>query len=69
MKRINVRYGATDYSIGGRDLAEVQQEIADGLAKNQVYWLQVNEGSGREQPASLAISLGTPIALTPIIPR
>lgn len=66
MKRINVRYGATDYSIGGRDLADVQKEIADGLAKSRVYWLTVNEGSGREQTASLAISLGTPIALTPI---
>ena len=66
MKRINVRYGATDYSIGGRELADVQREISEGVASKGVFWLEVNEGSGREQRASLAITLGTPIALTPI---
>jgi len=69
VKRINVRYGAENYSIGGRELADVQREIAEGLAKNKVYWLRVNEGSVREQAASLAISIGTPIALTPIPDR
>ena len=66
MKRINVRYGAEDYSIGGRELAEVQEEIASGLRQNGMHWLTVNQGAGREQIASLAISLGTPIALIPI---
>ena len=46
MKRINVRYGATDYSIGGRDLADVQREIAEGVASKGIFWLEVNEGSG-----------------------
>lgn len=61
-----MRYGAEDYSIGGRDLADVQAEITAGVADGGIYWLNVNEGLGLEKPASLAISNGTPVALTPI---
>jgi hypothetical protein len=66
MKRINIRYGAQDYSVGGRDLEDLQQEITIGLSRGGVHWLLVNEGLGNEQPAYLALTTGVPIALAPI---
>ena len=65
MKRIDVEYGGSHYSIGGRDLDDVQAEIAAAMNADGVAWLQVNSGEGRARPAYLAISRGSAIALSP----
>jgi len=68
MKRIDIQYDGEHYSIGGRDLDDVKAEIARGLDSGSTFWLEVNVGEGRLQPASLALTRGTPIALASSAP-
>jgi len=65
MKRIDVDYGGNHYSIGGRELVDVQAEIAAAMQGDGTAWLQVNSGEGRARPAYLAICRGASIALSP----
>jgi hypothetical protein len=65
MKRIDIMYGENAYSVGGRDLAELQAEIMRGFAGGG-EWLRVNHGEGQRHDAFLLIGPGTPIALIPI---
>ncbi|WP_019178977.1 hypothetical protein [Microbacterium yannicii] len=64
MKRIDILYGNALYSVGGRELAEIQDEIA-ALTQNG-GWLLVNDGEGARRDAYLWLNLGVPIALIPI---
>ena len=64
MKRIDIRYGDSQYSVGGRELAEVQAEIAS-LA-DEGGWLTVNEGEGAPRPTYLWIAPGVQVAVTPV---
>jgi hypothetical protein len=66
MKRINIRHAGTHYSVGGRDIAELQLEIATALKFSEPYWLDVNEGEGVRRPALLLITTGMGLALIPI---
>lgn len=66
MKRINIRYGSEQYSVAGRDLDDLQAEIAAGIDSGRTFWLEVNDGSGVAQAAMLALTPGTAISLTPI---
>lgn len=66
MKRINIRYGSEQYSVAGRELRDLQDEIAAGIDSGRTFWLQVNDGSGVAQLAVLAITPGIAISLTPI---
>lgn len=66
MKRINVNYDGTTYSIGQRELSEVQDEIATALASGKPHWLQVNYGEGTVQTTMLLIHAGIGIALMPV---
>ena len=43
MKRIDIYYGGDHYSVGGRRLEDLRQEVEAGLAGG-VHWLQVNDG-------------------------
>jgi hypothetical protein len=65
VKRIDVGYGGDWYSIGARDIDEVQREI-DGYLRDGGGWLRVNAGEGSVGPARLYVSTGTPIALLPV---
>ena len=64
MKRIDVYYGGHLYSLGGRELADVQAEIA--ACHDTGGWLLVNDGEGARRDAYLWLTRGTPIALVPI---
>lgn len=64
MKRIDVHYQDTRYSIGGRELADVQAEIVSYASTGG--WLLVNDGEGERRDALLWITSATPIALVPI---
>jgi hypothetical protein len=66
MKRINIRYGGTTYSVRDRDLAELQQEISTAVAAGQPYWLTVNEGEGTPRSALLLFTPGVDCALVPL---
>jgi hypothetical protein len=63
VKRVNIRYDGADYSIGGRDIDDVQAEIDAGLAGGETAWLTVNSGEGRFQSARLLIAPGVHVTL------
>src|SRR3954454_21712691 len=65
MKRIDVYYDGHVYSVGQRELDDVQHAIAEGQA-NGGMWLLVNDGEGTRRDAYLWIGAGTSIALVPI---
>jgi hypothetical protein len=66
MKRINMVYGGISYSIGRRDLDDLQNEIASALKKGDPYWLMVNHGEGMPQETRLLITRGVDLALIPV---
>jgi hypothetical protein len=65
MKRIDITYGGNSYSVGGRDLSELQAAVLRGHTDGGL-WLEVNDGEGAERPAYLLIAPGIDIALIPI---
>ena len=65
MKRIDIYYGADHYSVSGRELEELQNEIAAGLVAG-VHWLAVNDGEGELRQAFLLITPGVPLSIVPI---
>jgi hypothetical protein len=64
MKRIDVHYAGHLYSVGGRDLEDVQREVQ--AAQKDGGWIVVNDGEGSRRDAHLWVTSGTPIALIPI---
>ena len=65
MKRIDIDYGGQLYSIGDRDLEELQREISDGIRSGD-YWLHVNDGEGARRDAYLHLGPGVPITVIPV---
>lgn len=64
MKRIDLHYGGNLYSVGGREMADVQAEISSFQSGGG--WLLVNDGEGARRDAHLWVTSGVPIALIPI---
>jgi hypothetical protein len=64
MKRVDIYYGGEHYSIGGRDLSDVEAEVKKGLDSGSTYWLVVNTGEGKLRLSSLALTPGVSIALS-----
>ncbi len=67
MKRIDVLYDSSHYSIGGDDYDTIKAAIT-AAAMGEATWITVNHGEGRAQPAELLIGPGIPIALLPVGP-
>lgn len=65
MKRIDIHYDGQTYSVGGRELGDLQREIIEGIAKG-AHWLVVNDGEGERRDANLLITPATTIALIPV---
>lgn len=65
MKRIDIYYGGEHYSVGGRQLADLQEEVVTGLESGS-HWLEVNDGEGMMRAAHLLITRGVPLAIVPI---
>lgn len=65
MKRIDILYGGEHYSVGMREVADLKQEIAQGLGSG-MHWLAVNDGEGASRPAFLMLTPGVSITLIPI---
>lgn len=65
MKRIDIEYGGRTYCVGGRDLADLQREIADGIRAGG-HWLHVNDGEGEKRDAYLYLTPGVAIGVVPI---
>ena len=65
MKRIDIYYGGEHYSVGGRPLDDLRQEVETGLAAG-THWLEVNDGEGMRRTAYLLLTSGVPLAIVPI---
>ena len=65
MKRIDIFYGGEHYSVGGRRLDDLRQEIETGLASG-LHWLEVNDGEGMMRAAYLLMTPGVPLAIVPV---
>jgi hypothetical protein len=66
MKRISILAAGIRYSVGDRDLDDLQHEIATALKSGEPYWLEVNEGEGMPRPALLLITTGMNLVLVPV---
>lgn len=66
MKRVDIRYGGDQYSVGGREVDELRAEVERGLAGGAPFWLVVNDGEGFRRDAHLLIGPGIPISFIPI---
>ena len=64
MKRVDLHYGGHLYSVGGREIEELQAEIASHVGGGG--WIVVNDGEGARRDSYLWITAGVPIALIPI---
>ena len=64
MKRIDIHYAGHLYSIGGRELDDIQREVE--AAQKSGAWMIVNDGEGSRRDAHIWLGGGTPIALIPI---
>lgn len=65
MKRIDIVYGGQSYSVGGRELDDVLDEIMLGVTRGH-HWLKVNDGEGMRRDAMLLITPGVQVAVIPI---
>jgi hypothetical protein len=65
MKRIDVYYDGHLYSVGERELEDLQSIVSAGQTGGGT-WLLVNDGEGTRRDAYLWITSGTSIALVPI---
>ncbi len=63
MKRINILYGGKQYSVSGRDVDEVKEEIRSAVEKAVPAWLEVNVGEGRYKRADILLTPGIDIAV------
>jgi hypothetical protein len=62
VSRIEVIYEGEMFTIGGRELADVQADVAAALEAGH-GWLEVNQGSGAPATTHLLLSRGVPLAL------
>jgi hypothetical protein len=66
VKRIDILYGGSTYSVGGRELADLQEEIGAAASSPSGAWVQVNDGEGMQRTAYLLVGPGTSIAVVPV---
>ena len=69
MIRVDIVYGGAQYSLGGRSLESVQNEIETAYVSGKPYWLRVNSGGGRFEDAYLLIVPGIPFAILNVKPN
>ncbi|PPH51527.1 hypothetical protein [Rathayibacter sp. AY1E2] len=63
MKRIDLIYNGTAYTVNNRSLDEFRAEVEAALASPTPQWLTVNYGEGRANPALLLITPYTPLSI------
>jgi hypothetical protein len=63
MKRINILYAGKQYSVSGRDVDDVKEEIRSAAAATEPTWLEVNVGEGKFKQASILMGPGIEVAV------
>ena len=69
MNRIDIVYGGRPYSLSGRTIESLQEEIGSAIAAGRPYWLRVNAGEGRIEDAYLLVAPGIPVAVGNVKPN
>ena len=69
MNRIDIMYGGRPYSLSGRTIESIQEEIGSAMSSGRPYWLRVNSGEGRIEDAYILISPGIAIAVVNVNPN
>lgn len=69
MNRIDIVYGGKPYSLGGRSIASIQDEIGAAIAAGVPYWINVNSGEGHYEDAYLLIAPGISVAMVNVKPN
>ncbi len=63
MKRINILYDGKQYSVSGRDVDVLKEEIRAAVESAVPTWLEVNVGEGRYKRADILLAPGIPVAV------
>ncbi|TFC80283.1 hypothetical protein E3T23_09395 [Cryobacterium cheniae] len=63
MNRVDIVYGGGQYSLAGRSVESIQNEVETAVESGKPYWLRVNSGGGRFEDAYLLIVPGVPFAI------
>ncbi|WP_291057168.1 hypothetical protein [Herbiconiux sp.] len=63
MKRINILYAGKQYSVSGRDVDDVKEEIRQAVASAEPTWMEVNVGEGKYKRADILLSPGVDVAV------
>ena len=63
MKRINILYDGKQYSVSGRDVDELKEEIRAAVESAVPTWLEVNVGEGKYKRADILLSPGVTLAV------
>lgn len=66
VKRINILYAGKQYSVSGRDIDEVKEEIRAAVESAVPTWLEVNVGEGKYKRADILLSPGIDVAVVGI---
>ncbi|MFB2596717.1 hypothetical protein ACEXQE_02895 [Herbiconiux sp. P17] len=66
MKRINILYDGKQYSVSGRDVDEMKEEIRAAVESAVPTWLEVNVGEGKYKRADILLTPGITIAVVGI---
>ena len=66
MRRVDITYGGTMYSLPRTTVDEVKRTIEEAISAPGPQWLTVNFGEGKPQPVEILISSDVPIALAQI---
>lgn len=66
MRRVDITYGGTTYSLPRTTVEEVKRTIEDAFAATGPQWLTVNFGEGKPQPVEILINSEVPIALSQV---
>jgi len=65
-KRVDVHYDGMLYTLPGDQLEAVKERVLGAVTGGEPFWLTVNMGEGRYQPADLLVTPGVAISLVPI---
>jgi hypothetical protein len=63
VKRINILYDGKQYSVSGRDVDELKEEIRAAVESAVPTWLEVNVGEGKYKRADILLTPGVTLAV------
>ncbi|WP_368498067.1 hypothetical protein [Herbiconiux sp. A18JL235] len=66
MKRIDIIYDGTLYSVSGEEYEVLKTRIAAAHDEGRATWLRVDHGEGRARSAEILIAPGIPVSLVAI---